>query len=67
MARVKPKLFFSYYLFFVRSGVKCGAVIAATVCRSVQTEDISLDEFKLRGITQDNTESYDICSSDWRG
>jgi len=56
---VKLRLCFIYYLLFVvLCGVKCGAVIASTICRAVQTENVSLDEFKLCGITQDNTESY---------
>jgi hypothetical protein len=33
--------------FLVLCVVKCGAVIACTICRAVQTEDIFLDEFEL--------------------
>ena len=65
---MKLKLFFSYYLLFVvLYSVMCGAVIACTICRAVQSEDISLDELKVRGIILDNTESYDICSRAQRG
>jgi hypothetical protein len=47
--------------------VKCRAVIASTICRTVHTEYSLLDVFRQCGAIQDNTGSYDICSPEERG